>query len=316
MQENERYQKKSRETKKEVEDCLRQKTGNVSELANNQKWSVLGYRHAKEGQYHSRVVLLSRARRNEVSQSEDFGAEGASNIREGETNAFCEDFSGGKAKTVSVWTTEGLEKILDKCEKCFEAEVDDYKRKTFWLPQIGRQEQEGLEIEIEPPRCFLTSEGKAIAWSPIRVVCSPDPKKLEELRAIALRFENEECEKDTTDAKKEPLPSLCESPAPKNNDTKKALYLQPGEYICQRYARTNFRNRKRTILFLLPIGEDLEPTTDEEIPTYGYFLEKELEALGNFEEVLQKREKPFHCRIGKVKTTPQKKKDRLVALAL
>ena len=269
---NERYLEKSRETEKEVEECLCHNTSKVAELANNQKWKVLGYRRT-ERQYNSRVVL----RRTQPD-------------------------------TVAVWASKGLERILGECEKCFESKVDKYQWETFWLPPMGEENPAVFEIEIEPSSCFETSEGKTIVWNPIRVVSAPDPKKLEELHALA-----QECEKIDIlrDAKKQ----LLQAPAPKNKDTKKALDLLPGEYICRRYAPTLYRGRPRTILFLLPIGEDGEPTADLEIPTYGCFLEKELEALGGT-EALQKRDTPFLCRIGRERTTPQNKKDRLVALAL
>ena len=73
------------------------------------------------------------------------------------------------------------------------------------------------------------------------------------------------------------------------------------------YATTVFRGNTKTILFLLPIDENGEPTTDAEIPTHGHFLEKEVERIGALQEVLQ----PIVCKVGIEKTTPQKKKDRL-----
>ena len=271
---NERYLEKSRETEEEVDECLRRNTSKVTELANNQKWKVLGYRRT-ERQYNSRVVLR-----------------------------------GTQPDTVAVWATKGLERILAECKKCFESKVDKYQRETFLLPPMGEENPAVLEIEIEPSLCFETSDGKTIAWNPIRVVSAPDPQKLEELHALA-----QECEKIDIDILPDAKQQLLQAPAPKNKDTKKALDLLPGEHICKRYARTLYRNRPRTILFLLPTGEDGEPTTDVEMPIYGCFLEKELEALGGT-EALQKRDTPFLCRIGQERTTPQKKKDRLVALAL
>lgn len=269
-----RYEEKSRETEKEVDECLRGNTRKVAELAKNQKWRVLGYRRT-ERQYNSRVVLR-----------------------------------GTKADTVAVWATKGLETILAKCEKCFESKADKYRRETFWLPPIGEENPTVLEIGIEPSSYFETSDGKKAALNLIRVFSSPDPQNLEELRSIA-----QECEKIPILRVAKQQQQLLQAPAPKNKDTKKALDLPPGEYTCRRYSTKLYRGSPRTILFLLPIGEDGEPTTDLEIPTYGCFLEKELAALGGT-EALQKRDTPFLCRIGQERTTPQKKKDRLVALAL
>ena len=84
--------------------------------------------------------------------------------------------------------------------------------------------------------------------------------------------------------------------------------------MCRGFAQTTFRNNPRTILFLLPLGKDGEPTTDLETPVWGHFLQREVEALGGAEE-LRKKGNQFFCRIGNERTTPQKKKDRLVVLA-
>ena len=174
---NERHQEKSRDTEKEVDECLRRNTSKVAELANNQKWNVLGYRRT-ERQYNSRVVLR-----------------------------------GTQPDTVAVWATKGLERILGECEKCFESKVDKYQRETFWLPPMGEENPAVLEIEIQPSLCFKTSEGKTIAWNPIRVVSAPDPKKLEELHALA-----QECEK--IDIFRDAKQQLLQAPAPKNKDKK------------------------------------------------------------------------------------------------
>lgn len=44
-------------------------------------------------------------------------------------------------------------------------------------------------------------------------------------------------------------------------------------------AETTFRNNPWKILFLLSLGKDVEPTTDLETPVWGYFLQREVEAL-------------------------------------
>ena len=77
---------------------------------------------------------------------------------------------------------------------------------------------------------------------------------------------------------------------------------------------TTFRGTPRTLLFLVPAGEDREPTTDVETPTYGHFLEKEGGMLGGI-EALQKARAPLLCHLGAERTTSQKKKDRLASIA-
>lgn len=215
---------------------------------------------------------------------------------------------GKDSEIAAVWATKKLETILAKCEKFFESKVDKYRRKTFWLTPMGEDGLEALEIVVKPLERFLTNEGKIRVWNDIWVVSAPNLQKLEELRALAQEGEK-------TDSLCEPKQQLLLAPAPNNKDAKKTLDLLQGEYICIRYSQKLFKNSLRTYLHLLPIGEDGEPTTDIEIATYGYFLEKELVAAGGI-LALEKRDSPFLCSIGKERTTPQKKKDRLVALAL
>lgn len=78
-------------------------------------------------------------------------------------------------------------------------------------------------------------------------------------------------------------------PAPENKTTKKTTDLPKGEYICKRFATTTFRKAPRTIMFLLPLGEDGEQATDEETPTHGFFLEKEIEAIGGHRSARKKK---------------------------
>ena len=94
---------------------------------------------------------------------------------------------------------------------------------------------------------------------------------------------------------------------PKARTQKKALDLPPGKYKCQRFAGSTFRNSPRTVLFLLPVGDRGEQTTDVETPTYGYFLQREVEALGV--SGLSSKGAP-HCYAGLDKRGRDRKKGR------
>jgi len=130
-----------------------------------------------------------------------------------------------------------------------------------------------------------------------------------------LRAIGRECEEyETLCAKLAKNTGLQKISAPENKATKKTTDLPEGEYICKRFATTYFRGALRTILFLLPLGENGEPSTDEETPTHGVFLEKEIADIGGA-AALEKRKTPLRCLLGDQKTTPSKKKCRTVALA-
>ena len=97
--------------------------------------------------------------------------------------------------------------------------------------------------------------------------------------------------------------------APPSKERVQALHMEEGEYQCYYWCKIEFRGKPRTILFLqdrcdsCTAGECMEshPTT----AVWGHFLEA------------QKidRRAPLYCRIGKEKTTKNKKKDRLVFLS-
>ncbi|KAK3738127.1 hypothetical protein RRG08_027740 [Elysia crispata] len=123
-----------------------------------------------------------------------------------------------------------------------------------------------------------------------------DPQRLAALQALAEK-EQEHRAIEVAHQEAEQRATLLEAPAPKPMDTTKAIDLPPGEYICRRYASTTFRGAPRTLLFLVPTGENGEPTTDIETPTYGHFLEKEVGTLGGV-EALRKARAPLLCNLG------------------
>ena len=166
-------------------------------------------------------------------------------------------------------------------------------------------------MQIEPARLETprNNEGTTIVWNPIHVLGAPDPGRIPALEALGAKCEENETLRAALEREE-----MQKVPAPKNKDTKKTTDLPEGEYLCKHFATTTFRNVLRTILFLFPIGPDGELTTDKEIPTYGYFLECEIAALGG-PEALEKRKTPLRCQFGKEKTTQSKKKSCPVVLA-
>ena len=102
---------------------------------------------------------------------------------------------------------------------------------------------------------------------------------------------------------------LAEVAQPKPKDTRKAVDLEEGNYFCKTYAKMDYRGKKDIVLFLQEMDEYNQPTTDETIPTTGYFLEKEVEgsSLGN---------KPLCVHLGEKRNTPQRHKDRLYQIVV
>jgi len=281
-----RYSERSAKTKNIVEEALgTNKTEKVAEMV-GRRYNVLGFRRllghedSDGSKKRSRVVLRA------VGQ-------------------------GPKA----VWATKGLEKVLDSCADLFESSQDKFKRTTYWLPPLGPTKKAGLEIEIEPARVFHSRKNDCeIAWNPIRVVAAPEAKRLPILQLLAKRAQEHQTA-ETEQQEAENNAKLQETTAPKPKNTTKAIGLEPGEYVCRRFASTTWREAPRTILFLAPKGENGESTTDVETPTHGHFLQKAVEALGGV-ETLRKTNSLLLCSLGEVRTTPNKKKSRLVSIAV
>ncbi|EDO29112.1 predicted protein [Nematostella vectensis] len=194
---------------------------------------------------------------------------------------------------------EGLAKLADLAAR-HEAYVEKSR-------EAARAVEESLASGRS--QSFQTEEGHQIHWNPIRVVAAPDPKRLATLQALAAKAQ----EHQTIDEAHQ-RGTLQEAPAPLPKNATKAVDLEPGEYVCRRFASATFRGAPRTYLFLAPAQEGGEATTDAETSTYGHFLEKEVEALGGV-EALRKTQAPLLCNLSAERTTPQKKRDRRVALA-
>lgn len=276
---NERYLELSKQISIQVKHKLAEyKTEKIANLCPpNQIWKILGYRRQKNKQSKPRVVLRLQRTKQE-------------------------------SRTEVVWANQKLDKILGACEQFFESAEDSYERTTFWIVSKGQDLLRGLQIRVQPSESFQAQDGQKVVYNPIEIVSSPDPKRTASLRLLA----------EETDKKLSEIPDIInplhEITPPKPKEIKKTLEIPEGEYVCRHFAHTTFRNKPRTILFLQSLGEDREPTTDEETPVWGFFLQRELEAFGGLGE-LRRRKTQLFCTVGCERTTPQKKKDRLVVLS-
>ena len=98
--------------------------------------------------------------------------------------------------------------------------------------------------------------------------------------------------------------------APLVRDKKKALDMDPGEYLVTCYAETTFRNTQRTVLFISPVDENGQETTEEETPIWGVLLQEEIEKIGPLDQI----EGRLYCRLGREKTAKSKNKCRIAQL--
>ena len=146
------------------------------------------------------------------------------------------------------------------------------------------------QFSLEGIKTSYNDEGKQISYRPTK---PKDDSWVCNLQSVVENID-------------EPIPTKSsyllkvDPPAPKN--TIQSSKMKEGEYVCYQYASTTYRGKPKTILFL--IG-----TAEEEIPTYGPFLQQEVEKLD-----LSNCIAPIYCRIGEFKHTKSRHKDRTFSI--
>ena len=120
---------------------------------------------------------------------------------------------------------------------------------------------------------FWNNSGVEINWNSTDVLLS-SKKELEEMHKML----NNEKQNELLEQRNElaaPMKLTC-CKAPPLKKCKKALNMNPCDYVATRYAETSFRGNTRTIIFVSPIVEDGQQNTDEETPIWGAFLQEKI----------------------------------------
>ena len=215
-----------------VEDALCYPTGKVSHMPTDHKWLVLGYRRSSATTAPKVVLYEATTDDNSIP------------------DAAC------------VWAMQGLRKVLEGCTDAFEGgQIREDSRLAS-----SRQQNALTAGDRDRPSQSIPVEG----WlqnllEPNPGCCCPRPptpgRPPSSSRNRGGAPSAAEAEQGTQKQSR-----LLKAPAPNPKNTKKALNLPSGEYLCRRYASTTFRGVPRALLFLVPAGEDGEPATDEETP--------------------------------------------------
>ena len=277
IEENEEHMHNSAWMRCIVEQTLRKDTQPISILS-GQKWAILGYR--KSTTSFPRVVVGK--------------------------------YEGGIP--FCIWANTKLAKLLEETKKYMEIDCDKYERTIAWLPreyphlydageECKDKDRLAICIQVGQQKSFVAKDQKNIFYYPVEVVELPTNEDLPSIREKIL----EEMQDQTAPHAMEYLHE-CEN-APISTLQKNTKDLECGVYMCRKYAETVYRKKSRIVLFLVPTQENGMPTTDVEIPTYGYFVEKEIERMGGI-EALYRTKQPILCRIGSEKTTANNKKEK------
>ena len=123
-------------------------------------------------------------------------------------------------------------------------------------------------------------------------------------KAKDLREEIEKILKEEEDIREETENLFLEEiQAPdKTKDADHCVDIEEGEYRILSYSRSKFRGKNKTFLYI--------ERPENKYLVCGHWIEEEIRKIEENKE-LSKIPKPIFCRLGIIKTTPNKKKARL-----
>ena len=194
-----------------------------------------------------------------------------------------------------VFANTKIEKILKHFKNSFlQREFKKNKVLNFYKP-IYNDYTNYFILEIEQKQRFLKG-GKWLEYFPVSI--DPREKNLrEEIEKITRE------EEDLNEKTEIFYLERIEAPE-KTKDADKCTDIEEGEYLLVSYSRTIFRGKIKTFLYLEKINQP-----ESNFLVWGHWIEEEVKKIEAKEE-LNKIAKPIFCRLGMVRTTPNKKKAR------
>ena len=197
-----------------------------------------------------------------------------------------------KEKYHVVFANTKIERIL-KYFKSYFLQREIYKNKPvyFYKPIYDNYESYFI-LEIRPKDKFFKN-GSWLEYFPVWI----DPRE-EKLKVEIEKFEREE---EELNEKTQNLYLEEMEPPEKAKDSNKCADIDEGEYRILSYSRSLFRGKTKTFIYR-------EKTDHQGSPflVWGHWIEEEFKRI----EDLDKVPHPVLCRLGMVRTTPNKKKAR------
>ena len=194
-----------------------------------------------------------------------------------------------------VFANTKIEKILKYFIPSFlQREIKKNMVLNFYKPMYDNHTNYFI-LEIEQKQRFLKN-GKWLEYFPVSI----DPRE-EKLKIEIQKILKEE---EDLNEKTENL-FLEETEAPdKAKNADKCIDIEEGEFKILSYSRTIFRGNKKTFLYL-----ERSNQPENKYLVWGHWIEEEIKKIEENKE-LNHIAKPIFCRLGMVKTTPNKKKAR------
>ena len=194
-----------------------------------------------------------------------------------------------------VFANTKIERIL-KYFKSYFLQRETYKnRPIYFYKPVYNDYESYFILEIHQKQRFLKNGGW-LEYFPVFI----DPRE-EKLKVEIEKFEREE-EELTEKTQNLYLEEM--EPPEKAKDSNKCADIDEGEYRVLSYSRSLFRGKTKTYLYLEKIDNQGSPFL-----VWGHWIEEEFKKIEEKED-LDKIPQPVLCRLGMIRTTPNKKKAR------
>ena len=194
-----------------------------------------------------------------------------------------------------VFANTKIERIL-KYFKSYFLQRETYKNKPIYFYKPVYNDYKSYFILEIKPKEKIFKNGSWLEYFPVSI----DPRE-EKLKVEIEKFEREE-EELTEKTQNLYLEEM--EPPEKAKDSNKCADIDEGEYRVLSYSRSLFRGKTKTYLYLEKIDNQGNPFL-----VWGHWIEEEFKKIEEKED-LDKIPQPVLCRLGMVKTTPNKKKAR------
>ena len=195
-----------------------------------------------------------------------------------------------------VFANTKIERILKHFKNSFLQREARKNTPIYFYKPIYNNYESYFILEIKPKENFFKN-GSWLEYFPVWI----DPKE-EKLREEIAKLEKEE---EELNEKAQNLYLEEIEPPEKAKDANHCVDIDEGEYRILSYSRSLFRGKTKTFIYI-------EKTNHQENPflVWGHWIEEEFKKI----EDLNKIPHPVLCRLGMVKTTPNKKKARLCGI--
>ena len=197
----------------------------------------------------------------------------------------------------NIWGNTKLQKILKVLSPYFVFKKAKDKNIFYFVP-TGEEENSYFNINIEPQKSCFTN-GKEINFVTL-TIDSPGYAELSK--------QLEEIERETSEIIEQHSNIFLENvKAPDAKHLQTCRDIEDGSYKILRFSETIFRGKTKTYLHLIAIVEGVQER--KEIVVNGYYIEEKIKKIEQQEELTNIKH-PVICRLGMLKTNPNKRKFR------